>query len=130
MIESLIKKLLGDPDVKKVKAYTKLVEEVNEFEKQMEHFTQEDIFTKTASLRARFDGLDFKNPEDSIKIKNILSEIKTEAFAVVKQACKLLYGKSFDLPSGKQVTWNMIPYDVQLIGGFAIHDGNISEMKT
>lgn len=130
MIESLIKKLLGDPDIKKVKAYTKLVEEVNEFEKQMEHFTQEDIFAKTASLRARFDGLDFKNPEDSLKIKNILSEIKTEAFAVVKQACKLLYGKSFDLPSGKQVTWNMIPYDVQLIGGFAIHDGNISEMKT
>lgn len=77
-----------------------------------------------------FQGLDFKNPDDSEKIRTILNDIKEEAFALVKQACKLLNGKTFVLQSGKEITWNMIPYDVQLIGGLAIHDGNISEMKT
>jgi hypothetical protein len=39
-----------------------------------------------------------------------------EAFANHKTACKILNGNDFELPSGKKITWNMIPYDVQLIG--------------
>jgi len=59
--------------------------------------------------------LDFLIEEDSEKIKNILNEIKFEAFALVKTACKILNLKEFELADGRKMTWNMIPYDVQLI---------------
>jgi preprotein translocase subunit SecA len=86
---------------------------------------------KTAEFRNKFEGLDFQNGEDSIKINEILEEIKFEAFANIKLACFLLNGKSFQIGDDKRtVEWNMIPYDVQLIGALALHDGGISEMKT
>ena len=77
-----------------------------------------------------FEWLDFKNEIDSEKIKEILDTIKLEAFALVKTTCKLINNKEFTLSDWKIVTWNMIPYDVQLIWGLAIHMWNISEMKT
>lgn len=52
-----------------------------------------------------------------------------EAFAVVKQACKRLVGTKVKV-KGQELTWNMIPYDVQLIGGIILHQGKIAEMKT
>ena len=130
MIETIIKALIGDPDVKKVKSYQAIVEKIHLKEQEFAGFTQEWVQQKTQEFMALFQGLDFKNPADSEKIWTILNDIKEEAFALVKQACKLLNGKTFVLQSGKEITWNMIPYDVQLIGGLAIHDGNISEMKT
>ena len=130
MIERIITSIFGDPDVKKIKQYRTVVELIKKEESQFENFTLEDIQEKTKAFQALFEGLDFLKPEDSIKIKQILSEIKAPAFALVKQTCKLLFGKTFTLPSGKELVWNMIPYDVQLIWGLAIHDGNISEMKT
>ena len=57
---------------------------------------------------------------DAIQTK--LEETKHEAFALHRRACELIYGQKFDLGNGHEVTWNMIPYDVQLIGGLALHD--------
>ena len=50
-------------------------------------------------------------------------------FAVVKQACKRLVGTTAKV-KGHELTWNMIPYDVQLLGGIILHQGKIAEMKT
>jgi hypothetical protein len=50
-----------------------------------------------------------------LKIKSILENIKCDAFALHKKACILLSGQSFQLSDGKSITWNMVPYDVQLI---------------
>ncbi len=63
------------------------------------------------------------------KEKKVLDELLSEAFALVKVACKLLVGSSWEV-RGKMQEWNMVPFDVQLMGGIVLHDGKIAEMKT
>lgn len=130
MIDNVLRKIFGDPSEKQVAEYTKLVGKIHELEASFEGFSKKDIQAKTAEFQALFEGLDFRVEEDSVKIKAILEDIKLEAFALVKHACKLLNGKSFDLSDGKTLDWNMVPYDVQLVGALSIHSGAISEMKT
>lgn len=65
-----------------------------------------------------------------MKIREILESIKHEAFALHRRACTLIYGKSFEFGTDKKIEWNMIPYDVQMIGALTLHEGNISEMRT
>lgn len=79
---------------------------------------------------ARFEDLDYRKDEDYQKIRSILDEIKFEAFATHRIACGLITGQTFELSEGHSVEWNMIPYDVQLVGALALHDGSISEMRT
>ncbi len=130
MIDNIVKAIFWDPDKKKIKYYTQIVEKIHAQEEEFASFTLEDVKNKTEELKALFAGLNFQNPEDSKKIKETLKDIIAPAFANLKQATKLINGKEFELPSGKKVLWNMIPYDVQLIGWMAIHDGQIAEMKT
>jgi len=130
MLNEIIKKIFGDPSEKKVAYYTKLVEEIHKNEEKFKNFSLEDVKNKTKEYKKLFEGLDFQTEEDSKKIKDILDEIKLEAFALVKQATKLINGQTFELSNWKSVTWNMIPYDVQLVWALAIHDWNIAEMKT
>jgi len=58
-----------------------------------------------------------------------LNEILPEAFAIAKDTCRRLVGKEYPVMGGTN-TWNMVPYDVQLIGGIVLHQGKISEMAT
>ncbi|MCP4522897.1 MAG: preprotein translocase subunit SecA, partial [Candidatus Gracilibacteria bacterium] len=130
MIEELIKKIFGDPSAKRVQEISKEISLIHEAEKKFEQFTLDDVKKQTAEFKGLFTDLDFKNEEDSQKIKEILSTIQSDAFALHKRACQLLLGQKFILSDEREITWNMIPYDVQLIGGLAIHLGSISEMKT
>ncbi|MDD4151088.1 MAG: preprotein translocase subunit SecA [Candidatus Gracilibacteria bacterium] len=130
MIEKIINSIFGDPNEKKIKEYRKIVEQIKEKEKEFENLDLVGVKVKTNEFRELFSGLNIKNKEDHKKIREIINSLRVPAFALVKQACKLINGKTFVLSSGKEIVWNMIPYDVQLIGGLAINDGNISEMKT
>ncbi len=58
-----------------------------------------------------------------------LDELLPEAFAVLKDTCRRFVGKSWNV-AGTDIEWNMIPYDVQLVGAVALHKGSIAEMKT
>jgi preprotein translocase subunit SecA len=60
---------------------------------------------------------------------DVLTEILPEAYAVVKEACRRLVGTSWDV-SGHKSVWEMVPFDVQLIGGVVLHEGKIAEMAT
>jgi preprotein translocase subunit SecA len=60
---------------------------------------------------------------------DILHELLPEAFATVREACRRLVGTMVDV-TGHQLEWNMVPYDVQLIGGIQLHAGRIAEMAT
>ncbi|RPH29181.1 hypothetical protein EHM92_09760, partial [bacterium] len=51
-----------------------------------------------------------------------MDEILPEAYAVVKDACRRLVGTSFDLLGNKTI-WDMVPFDVQLVGGIVLHQG-------
>ncbi len=130
MINDIIKKIFGDPSEKKVTYYSKLINEIHKKENEFKNYSLDDIKNKTNEYKQLFKWLDFKKQEDSKAIKDILNDIKLEAFALVKQATKLINWKEFTLSDDKKITWNMIPYDVQLIWGLAIHDWNIAEMKT
>ena len=130
MIEQLIRKIFGDPSEKRVNEIAKDIAQIHEAEKQFSEFNLDQIKEKTAEFKSKFEWLDFKKNEDSIKIKEILEEIKIDAFALHKRACTLISGQTFTLSDGRNIEWNMVPYDVQLIWGLAIHSGSISEMKT
>lgn len=59
----------------------------------------------------------------------VLDEVLPETFALVKETCKRLKGHVYSVV-GREFTWDMVPYDVQLIGGMVLHSGKISEMAT
>ncbi len=80
------------------------------------------------SERLREEIKELEKEERAI-IEEVLNEILPEAYAVVKQACKRLVGKKWKV-CDHEITWDMIPYDVQLIGAIVLHEGKIAEMAT
>ena len=100
----MLKKLLGDPNTRKLKRYQPDIKEVNLLEEEMQALSDDDLRGKTAEFRQRLE-----DGEDT-------DDILTEAFAVVREAAKRVLG--------------MRHYDVQLLGGMVLHDGQIAEMKT
>ena len=62
-------------------------------------------------------------------IKETLDAILPEAYATVREACRRLCGQTWNVV-GHPIKWDMVPYDVQLIGGIVLHEGKISEMAT
>ncbi|NTU50543.1 MAG: preprotein translocase subunit SecA, partial [Desulfobulbaceae bacterium] len=59
----------------------------------------------------------------------VLEEILPDTFALVKDTCRRLKGHTYSV-MGREMTWDMVPHDVQLIGGVVLHSGKISEMAT
>jgi len=62
-------------------------------------------------------------------LEEVLDDIMPEAYAVLKDTCRRFVGKSWKV-AGTEIEWDMIPYDVQLVGAIAMHQGAIAEMKT
>ncbi|HUF35261.1 MAG TPA: preprotein translocase subunit SecA [Gemmatimonadales bacterium] len=58
-----------------------------------------------------------------------LDDLLPEAYATVREACRRLMGTTV-LVTGRELVWDMVPYDVQLIGGVVLHEGRIAEMAT
>ena len=59
----------------------------------------------------------------------VLEEVLPETFALVKETCRRLKGHTYTV-MGREMVWDMVPYDVQLIGGIVLHQGKIAEMAT
>ena len=78
------------------------------------------------AIRDRLAELD---DEEREIISEVLDEILPEAFAVEKDACRRLVGKKWNV-ADTPTLWEMVPYDVQLIGGIVLHEGKIAEMAT
>ncbi|HPU94571.1 MAG TPA: preprotein translocase subunit SecA [Candidatus Gracilibacteria bacterium] len=119
MITDFINKILGDRNEKTIKRLRPIVTQINEIEAryQTEIKSDEDIIAKTNEFKSRI-----RNGES-------VDDLLPEAFALVKNACRRLVGRSWEV-RGNEVKWDMIPYDVQLLGGMVLHQGNIAEMKT
>ena len=67
--------------------------------------------------------------EEKEKTEEVLREMLPEAFAVVKETCRRLLGKSWKVVEHETV-WDMVPFDVQLMGAVVLHEGKIAEMAT
>ena len=75
------------------------------------------------------DGRGGAEAELRREIAEVLDEILPEAFATVREACRRLLGTTV-MVTGHELTWDMVPYDVQLMGGIELHLGKIAEMAT
>jgi preprotein translocase subunit SecA len=103
-----------------------LVARINEIEAGLQSLPDEALRQKTADWKARFAAL--KEPGE---VRAALDEILPEAFAVVKNTCRRLFDRKAQITvRGHPIVWDMIPFDVQLVGGMALHQGKIAEMAT
>ncbi|MBI5836610.1 MAG: preprotein translocase subunit SecA [Candidatus Eisenbacteria bacterium] len=117
MFSSLLTKLFGTKYDRDVRRIQPIVDEIHRFYAEFESLTEEQLRAKTGEFRARL--------AEGEEVDDILPE----AFAVVKQACKRLVGRSWPVV-GRETSWDMVPFDVQLVGGIVLHQGRIAEMAT
>ena len=124
MIGFIIKKIIGSKNDREVRRLRPLVARINEIESGLHSLSDDALRGKTAAWKERLSKI-----EDKEALATALEEILPEAFAVVKNACRRLCGQEI-IVRGHPLKWEMIPFDVQLIGGHALHSGRISEMAT
>jgi len=89
-------------------------------------YKEKGAFEERERIRQRMAELEDLEKEE---IAEVLDEILPEAYAAVKETCRRLLGKSWDVVGHKYV-WDMVPFDVQLIGAVVLHEGKIAEMAT
>jgi len=124
MCVSIIKKVFGTRNERELKRMRPTVARINELEQALQSASDEDLRKKTAAWKEALSGI-----EDTDALKRRLDEILPEAFAVVKNACRRQCGRDVTV-RGHSLKWEMIPFDVQLVGGIALHTGHIAEMAT
>ena len=103
-MRSFFSRLLGDTSDKDIRALDPIVQEINDLEPKMEQLTQDELRQLIGEIRA-----DYRTEED-------LDEALPQVYAAVREAAKR--------------TRNQRPFDVQMMGAIALHEGKIAEMKT
>ncbi len=103
-----------------------IVRRVNEFDEQFKSLSDDELRAKTAAWKQEISKL----PDIQEQWKK-LDEILPEAFAVVKNAARRLKdrGQTFTV-CDQPMVWDMVHFDVQLLGGIVLHKGRIAEMAT
>ena len=192
ILNSIIKTFVGDKTKKDLKKITPLVSKINDYQKNFESFSNDQLREKTTQFKSLlsqenqsfsknieslekqvvntsdldekesiYKQIDREKEESQKNTENLLNSILPEAFAVVKETArrfvinkemevtassydrelsqfksyvqltgdKAIWSNSWDA-AGKPIVWDMIHYDVQLIGGIALHQGKIAEMQT
>jgi preprotein translocase subunit SecA len=104
MISSLLKKVFGSRNERLVKQYMAKVKAINALEPAIQKLTDAELRARTDEFKAR------------VEKGETLDQLLPEAFAVVREAARRVMDQRH--------------YDVQLIGGMVLHDGNIAEMRT
>jgi len=132
MLERLLKGIFGSKHDRDVQRVGPLVDEINRLAEGYRELSDEALRGKTAEFRARLaEALEgVSEPAERKRLeREALEEVLPEAFAAVKEACRRLCGRTWDVV-GIPLAWEMVPYDVQLIGGMMLHEGKIAEMAT
>src|SRR5690606_23672944 len=160
MLKNLISKVFGTRHEREVRRLEPLVQEINAIAERLQSLSEDElkgqteklrgiVRERTAALEARLAELkearrkaedaseresllaSIRDTEEALKAETqaALDEILPEAFATVKEACRRLVGTEV-IVTGQPLVWDMVPYDVQLIGGIALHQGKVAEMAT
>ena len=160
MIKQLLTGIFGSRHDREAKKAIPVVEEINEIVDELSRVPDEELRGQTAKFRALIEertaemradleelraakrksedvgeretlSAQIREAEDALKaeINATLDELLPEAFATVKEACRRLVGTDI-MVTGQAMKWDMVPYDVQLIGGIALHHGKVAEMAT
>ncbi len=117
MLANIIKLFAGSHYKKFYKKTRPIIAKINALEEQYQKLTDEQLRAKTDEFKQRY-----ANGES-------LDSLLPEAFATVKNAARRLCGKKVEV-CGHEIEWQMVHYDVQLIGGIALHKNMIAEMAT
>ncbi|MEI6971393.1 MAG: preprotein translocase subunit SecA [bacterium] len=153
-MEWIIKKIIGTRNERTIKSIRHIVRRINELEAEYQKLSDDQVRAKTAEFKDRIaaqyaSGLTKKQDELLNALSNAIDErertnvkrmlkalnaevldpILPEAFAVAKNACRRLVGLNYQV-CNHDASWNMVPFDVQLIGGILLHQGKIAEMAT
>lgn len=160
MLERLLRSLFGDKSAKEVNKYQPVVAEINDIYKDLAQYDDEQLKSRVQQIkeeiriklqplrdelseieqhyreeadeteRSRLDNdIDRIKKELKTLTKDTLDDFLPEVFAIIKDTCHRLLGTKYDI-RGHETEWNMVPFDVQLIGGMALNDGKIAEMAT
>ncbi len=160
MLKAVVKKILGSRHIREAKKLRPEVNRINALFEEYQSLPEEQFKGKTDEFRARIVDAtaeikaemetlreEKRHSEDPIKRQDlqeeladlderlvkktseVLEELLPEAFATIKETCRRLMGSEVTVTGQKQV-WDMVPYDVQLIGAIALHRGKVAEMAT
>ncbi|HLG05788.1 MAG TPA: preprotein translocase subunit SecA [Gemmatimonadales bacterium] len=160
MIKTLVESVFGTRQAREVRRLTPIVRLIHEHEERIKGLSEAELKAQTARLRERItqetgairirldeirkakhecadpaerSRLDEEShtleQEYKKALARTLDDILPEAFATVREACRRLLGTTVTV-TGHDMTWDMVPYDVQLIGGVVLHRGRIAEMAT
>jgi len=113
----VIRAIFGTKHQRDLRKLRPLVERVNAVEQQYQSLSEEQLKAKTQEFR------------DRLAKGEALDDLLCEAFATVKNACRRLVGTTVHV-CGHDMAWDMVPFDVQIIGGIVLHQGKIAEMAT
>ncbi len=160
MLKGIINTVMGTRFQREMKKLQPVVNAILQHEEQLAGISEQDLKSCTEKFRAlirdRTEDLESEidewrekrrhteepaererlthriaEAEDDLRAATdrVLEEILPEAFAVVREACRRLLDSEIEV-TGNRLRWEMVPYDVQLIGGIVLHQGNIAEMAT
>jgi preprotein translocase subunit SecA len=123
---NFLKWLIPSRNDRELKKLWPFVRRINEFEAGLQKLSDDELRQKTADWKARLSQI-----QDKAELARALDEILPEAFAAVKNACRRLNDRKTEIIVREHpMLWEMIPFDVQLIGGYGLHSGRIAEMAT
>ena len=136
-------KLFGTKSDREVKKLAPTIGQINQMYESLSSKSDDELVVRTEELRdfvintrkekvdSLPEGMDRQEREGAIlkAEQGALGLIMVESFAMVKETCRRMCGSSWRV-SGLETSWEMIPYDVQLMGAITLHNGKVSEMKT
>ncbi len=124
MLNFIIRKIIGSKNQREIKRMMPVVRRINELEQQYQSLSDDDLRRMTSEWKERISAI-----EDHDARQKALDEILPEAFAVVKNTARRLCGRMINVVD-HPIEWQMVHFDVQLIGGMVLHSGRIAEMAT
>ncbi|MEJ2313125.1 MAG: hypothetical protein P8Y11_12065, partial [Gemmatimonadales bacterium] len=160
MIKNIFNRIVGTRFEREMKKLQPLVDAIMEHEERLATYSEEGLQAQTGRFRGiiaeRTDAIEERiaelrerrrhTEESSVRedlteqiaraeeelleeTEAVLDELLPEAFATVREATRRLLGSDIEV-TGNRMSWDMVPYDVQLIGGIVLHQGKIAEMAT
>src|SRR6202162_906021 len=126
MVNWILKKIFGSKNQRELRRLAPMVRRMNEFDEQLKSLSDDGLRAKTAGWKEELSKI--SDPEEQWRR---LEEILPEAFALVKNAARRLKERRHSFAVCDQpMTWDMVHFDVQLLGGMVLHRGRIAEMAT
>ncbi|MDR2812939.1 MAG: preprotein translocase subunit SecA [Puniceicoccales bacterium] len=117
MIGKILKLFSGRHYKKFLKKCQPKIKAIYSYETEYKGLEESQLYDKTMEFMGRYQR------------GESLDSLLPEAFALVKEGARRLFGRTIEV-CGHEIEWNMIHYDVQLIGGIALHENRIAEMAT